>query len=63
MNNAAENRVANMEQRPYFYRWPFAVSQGFEAGDMACIWWCCQPIAPLMRFKWVYMDIDGAPWW
>lgn len=61
--NASDNRVPNMTSTPYSYRWPFPVSQGFEPGDMACIFWCSQPIAPLMVFHWDYMDIDGAPWW
>lgn len=63
-SNAGDNPMPNMVSSPFVYRWPAEViMEGFEPGDMACIWWCCQPVAPIWMYGWKYMDIDGAPWW
>jgi len=32
---------------------------GPQDGDYACIFWCCQPIAPLMIFHWEFATVGG----
>jgi hypothetical protein len=62
--NASDNPVPHMTSEPYVYRWPAEViMEGFEPGDMACIFHCCQPYVQMMVFAWEYKDIDGAPYW
>jgi len=63
ISNAVQNPQPNMISSPRVFRWPFVIGEGFEPGDVACIWWCCQPVVSVMVFHWEFIDIDGAPWW